>query len=70
MGKTTQVMKLCAEGRKFTVQLRNGEYRLYIHWYGYNEYGYLTEHKQMILRRNCLGDILSGLHYYFPNSKE
>ena len=68
MAKTTQVMKLAACGKRFTVTFHHGTndnpFWLYEHHYGYNKYGQYREQKKLIVKYQNMSSIL----YYLVNT--
>lgn len=68
MSKTTQIMKLCCDGKKYTVVRHdadnNNPYWLYKMTYEPNKYGYMTEHKKLIVKYADMG---SCLYYLSQN---
>ena len=63
MSKTTQVMKLCADGKKFTVVHHADKinpYWLYEITHSPNKYGVWSEHKKLIIK---YANMASCLYY-------
>lgn len=60
MAKTTQVLKLHANGQKFSA-VYNAEtcmYRLYRHTWELNKYGYYTERKRTVMGADSICPLL------------
>ena len=68
MSKTRQVMKLCDNGNKYIVVYHesdhNNPYWLYKLTHEPNKYGYMTEHKKLIVK---YADMVSCLYYLAQN---
>lgn len=56
MPKTTQLMKVNANGKKYTIVFRNGDkepYVVYCYKLVTDRYGYLTEKKSIVAKSAC-----------------